>query len=274
MKLINKIKNIPKRLAKVLTKRQSNIHKAINYEISSLTIYEKLLYLVFYYFVSFIILYIFYKSFVFSLIMSLLVASLLMPFKQKNELLKRKKNLRVQFQDLLSALDVAMRSGENINTAFKSTLDSLLLIYNEKADIIIEVKQILSWLSNNIPLKDALANFAERSNIVEITNFSAVINVIEGKSDKSGDVIKQTQRLISETIEVELEIDTIISDKKNEQTIMLILPVIIVATMNFLGNGFMDALHTTIIGRVVATLALIIFACAYIISTKITNIRV
>ena len=167
-----------------------------------------------------------------------------------------------------------MRSGENINTAFKSALDSLLLIYNEKADIIIEVKQILNYLSNNIPLKDALANFAERSNIIEIINFSAVINVIEGKSDKSGDVIKQTQRLISETIEVELEIDTIISDKKNEQTIMLILPVIIVATMNFLGNGFMDALHTTFIGRVVATLALIIFACAYIISTKITNIRV
>ena len=246
----------------------------ISYNVSCLAVSDKLLYLLLYYIASCIVLYIFYKSISFSLIVSIIVAAFLLPFKIKSEVIKRKKNLRSQFQDLLSALDVAIRSGENINLAFKSALHSLLLIYNDKSDIVIEVKKILDRLANNITLKEALNDFAKRSNVIEIKNFAAVINVIEGKSDKSGEVIKQTHSLISDTIEIELEIDTVISDKKNEQTIMLILPVVLVAVLNFLGNGFMDALHTTLVGRLVATIALIIFVSAYFISTKITNIRV
>ena len=91
MKVINKIKNYPQKIITGLSYKQSKKYKGINYEISSLTVYEKLLYLVLYYLVSFIVLYIFYKNIAFSLIISLLVASLMMPFKQKNELLKRKK---------------------------------------------------------------------------------------------------------------------------------------------------------------------------------------
>ena len=86
--------------------------------------------------------------------------------------------------------------------------------------------------------------------------------------------IWQTQQVISDKMEIEAEIETMITSTKSEQTMMLIMPILIVGCMSLMGEGFMDVLYTTTAGRLVSTLVLVIFAAAFFLSEKLTSIKV
>ena len=84
----------------------------------------------------------------------------------------------------------------------------------------------------------------------------------------------QTNDIIGEKIEVEQEIETGITAAKSETNVMLVMPVIIVVLLSVMGGGFMDALFTTAMGRVAATIALVLFVISFILARKFTDIDV
>lgn len=274
--IVDKLARFAKSLVKkyLPDRRFTSPCSSINYRQSPLSIFQLGAIFSGYFGTCLMAFYIFYRNLAVGAVAALIIACSLMPVKINSSIIRRKKQFRRQFLDLMTALDVAMRAGENINNAFNSALKSLLLIYNEKSDIVIEIKQILMWMENNRPLKESLGNLAKRCQIEEIKSFATVIALIEGKSDKSDEVIRKTHQVIARSIEIEMEIETIIADKKNEQLIMLVLPVIIVGVMTFLGDGFMDTIHTTFIGRLITTSAIVIFILSYALSLKITKIDV
>lgn len=55
---------------------------------------------------------------------------------------------------------------------------------------------------------------------------------------------------------------------------MLVLPVLIVIVMSFLGGGFMDALFTTAMGRIAATIGLACTIVSYILAGRATDVKV
>ena len=55
---------------------------------------------------------------------------------------------------------------------------------------------------------------------------------------------------------------------------MLVMPIVIVVAMSAMGGGLMDALFNTMLGHIVATVALIIFGVSYYIAVKASNIKV
>ena len=52
------------------------------------------------------------------------------------------------------------------------------------------------------------------------------------------------------------------------------LPLVILLAMGYVGSGFMDAIYETSLGRVVATIGLVIFIVSFFMSRKISNIKV
>ena len=55
---------------------------------------------------------------------------------------------------------------------------------------------------------------------------------------------------------------------------MLILPIIIVLAMSFMGGDLLSALFETRTGHLAATIALVLFALSYVISSKLSDIDV
>ena len=84
----------------------------------------------------------------------------------------------------------------------------------------------------------------------------------------------QTNDIIGEKIEVEQEIETGITAAKSETNVMLVMPIVIVIMLSAMGGGFMDALFTTAIGRIAATIALVLFVISFVLAKKFTNIDV
>ncbi len=86
--------------------------------------------------------------------------------------------------------------------------------------------------------------------------------------------MKNCADIISEKIEVEREIDVIISSKRYEQKIINMIPLFILLYVDLTSNGFLDPMYQGFFGRGIMTLCLSLYFIAYCLSIKIMQIEV
>lgn len=222
-----------------------------------------------------IIVYLFYHLIFISGVLGFIAGFFLEKMYADSTVKKRQKILRMQFKDFMEAMSVAVRAGNVEYQAVKSAYKDLQVSYNSKADIIIEVENILlQYEKGGKELKILFQDFADRSDLEDIKSFATIYYVIEGKSDRFGDILTQTQEIIGDKIEIEQEIQTTIIAAQTETNTMLLMPIIIVIALSVMGGSLLNALFTTMSGHIAATIALILFAISYVLAVKSTDIKI
>ena len=222
---------------------------------------------------GFAILFIFYKLIILSLAGGLVFGTVNIFVSAQNAIAKRRYRLRIQFFDLLEAMSVAMRSGNPLLKALESAREDLSLLYSENSDIITELNIIIGRFNNTVPLSELFTDFARRSGLEDIASFASIYATIEGKSSRADEIIRETQQIIADKMEIEMEIDTMMTAAKSEINIMLVLPLIILGSIGYAGAGFMDAIYTTTAGRIVSTCGLFVFIASFIMARKFSSIK-
>ena len=107
---------------------------------------------------------------------------------------------------------------------------------------------IIKKFYNAIPLSESFADFARRSGLEDVASFASIYATIEGKSSRADEIVRETQQIIADKMEIEMEIDTLMTAAKSEVNIML--------------------------GRVVATGGLIVFIISFIMARKFSNVEI
>jgi tight adherence protein B len=186
---------------------------------------------------------------------------------------KRKSKLRIQFYELLEAMSVSMRAGNPVLKSLESARDDLSLIYPTDSDIVVELEIIIGKFNNAVPLSKAFLDLAKRSGLEDIKSFASIYATIEGKSSKANEIVRETQQIIADKMEIEMEIDTLMTAAKSEVNIMLFMPLVILGVIGYAGAGFMDAIYTTAAGRIVSTGGLLIFITSFIMARKLSNVK-
>lgn len=186
---------------------------------------------------------------------------------------KRRQKLRIQFFDLLEAMSVSMRAGSPPLKALQSAREDLSLIYVQDSDIITELDIIIGKFNNAVPLSAAFSDLAERSGLEDIASFASVYATIEGRSSRADEIVRETQQIIADKMEIEMEIDTLMTAAKSEVNIMLFMPLVILGVIGYAGAGFMDAIYTSTMGRIVATGGLIVFIISFIMARKFSSVK-
>lgn len=222
---------------------------------------------------GFAVLFIFYQILVLGLAGGLAVGIVNIFMSAQGAIKKRMMKLRMEFFDMLEAMSVAMRAGNPMLKALMSAREDLIMIYPESSDIIIEMDLIISRFHNAVPLSEAFADFAERSGLEDVESFASIYATIEGKSSRADEIIRETQQIIADKMAIEMEIETMMTSAKSEANIMQFMPLVILLIISLAGAGFMDALYTTPVGRIVATFGLIIFCISFLLSRKFSNIK-
>lgn len=221
------------------------------------------------------VVWLFYRSILPAVIMGFIGGYVVEKMYAQHTVEKRQRELRLQFKEFLESMSVAAGAGNVEVQAIRSALKDLKIAYNENADIVREVENILlQYEKGGKKLKDLFQDFANRSGLEDIQSFATIYAVIEGKSDRFGDILIQTQEIIGDKIEIEQEIQTVITSAKSETNMMIVMPIIIVIAMSGMGEGLMDSLFTTAVGHFAATISLIIFTASYIYALKVSNIKV
>lgn len=249
-----------------------------DYTVSRCTVWDHILAFLVGFAAGFLVLFIFYKIILLSILGGAVTGVVNIFAAEQRTLQKRIRHLRTQFFDLLEAMSVAMRAGNPVLKALESARDDLLLIHGEGSDIITELDIILSRFHNAIPLSQSFADLARRSGLEDIQSFASVYATIEGKSSRADEIIRETQTVIADKMEIEMEIDmeidTLMAAAKNEVNIMLFMPLVILLVIGYAGAGFMDAIYTEPVGRLVATGGLIVFLISYCLARKFSSVKI
>lgn len=223
---------------------------------------------------GFVVLFIFYKVIPLAALGGAITGTVYIFVAEQAAIQKRLKKLRVQFYDLLEAMSVAMRAGNPVLKALESAREDLTLIYPGNSDILVELDVIIKKFYNAIPLSESFADFARRSGLEDVASFASIYATIEGKSSRADEIVRETQQIIADKMEIEMEIDTLMTAAKSEVNIMLFMPLVILAVIGYAGAGFMDAIYTEPLGRVVATGGLIVFIISFIMARKFSNVEI
>lgn len=185
---------------------------------------------------------------------------------------KRNKQMRMQFRDLLESLATSYSSGLNTTQAFKEAYSDMETIYGPESDICREVDIICMGLDSNINVDRLLLDWANRCEVDDIKSFAEVFEVcIRQKSDLRR-IVSQTRDIINDKVDVEMEIETILSGGKNELNMMIVMPLIIVMILRNMGGSLLSDNSPSNILLKLGCLGM--FVGAYLIGLKITRIKI
>lgn len=183
---------------------------------------------------------------------------------------KRANDLRIQFRDMLESLSNSFTVGKNASGAFRGAYDDMLVEHGHKAIITRELALLNAAHSNQgYEIVELLDDFADRSGSDDIRSFAGVFRVCTELAGDVGKVVRETRDMINDKIEVELEIQTMVTGEKNQLRILAIMPVLMAVLLRLMNLGSSGTLVT-----VVKFIALFIFVFAYWLGTKITDIKV
>lgn len=224
--------------------------------------------------VGFAIFYLFYKILILSIIGGVIFGFVNIYINQEKMIAKRKISLRGQFFDLLEAMSVSMRAGNPPIKALESAKNDLSMIYPSTKDIMVEIDLIIGNFKNAILLSKSFADLAQRSGIEDIATFASIYETIEGKSSRADEIVREVQEIIADKASVEMEIETLMTASKGEMSVMFMMPLLILFLMGNMGGGFLDGIYQPGLGRVVATIGLIIYVICYFIGKKISDMNV
>lgn len=185
---------------------------------------------------------------------------------------KRQKKLYYDFKDALSSLSASLRAGYSVENAFRETEKNLRKLQGE-SDLVKELAYINAGISLNRPPEKLFADFAGRSGLEDIENFSSVFLSLRTTGGSMADTIRETASYLEGKIEVEREIDSAIAAKKFEYRLMILMPAFIILYMQLTSPGYLTVLYNSFLGFAVMLACLTGYGAAVCAGAGIVDIK-
>lgn len=195
------------------------------------------------------------------------------PIRTKQIIAKKQSSLKTQFRDMLESLTTSLGAGKNVTDSFKTIYDDLKVQYEEDAYILKELEIIISGMANNIDVEDILEDFGRRSGIGDIESFANVFRICYRKGGNIKDTIRSTHEILSDKMEIAEDIETVVTGSKNEQNIMVVMPIMLIGMIKLMSEDFADN-FTTPTGIISTTIAIGMFVASYFIGKAVLDIKV
>lgn len=206
-------------------------------------------------------------------IVGIVAGKMFIPVRTKALIEKQQKEISHQFRDMLDSLTTSLGSGKNISDSFISVYSDLKIQYDSDAFILKELEVIISGIHNNIAIEDVLDDFGKRSGNEDIKSFANVFRISYRKGGNIKDIIRNTQEILSDKMNIAEDIETLVASNKTEQNIMVVMPIILVGTIKLMSPEF-AANFVTSAGLASTTVGLITFVIAYFVGKQILNIEI
>lgn len=246
----------------------------IDYETYFMSRNEKLLYIFIAAMVVYIVGFVFYRNHIISIL--LMPLAFLYPRIRKRQIIdKRKNDLIIQFKEALYALSTSLSAGKSIEMAFKDALRDLAILYPDpNTHIIKEFQYIVRRLKMNEIIEDVLEDFAVRTHLEDVSSFVDVFVTCKRTGGNIVEIIKSTSNVIAEKIHIKQDIETMLAQKKFEQRLLNIIPILLILILSNSAKDYMQPVFTTILGRTMMTISIVLLGVSYFISKKIMDIEV
>lgn len=215
----------------------------------------------------------FFDSLIPCIFMSPGVAVLLRKLSERKRK-RRQTKLLMEFRELLLSLAANMSAGYSLERAFYQSYRELAGVYGESGYITGELLTIVRGIEMSESVEKLVDDFALRTGMDDIREFAHVTGVAKVCGGNMIRMMKKMAENIGSRMEVENEIDTMVTSKRFEQNIMSAMPFGIVLYMRVCNPGYMDILYGNAVGAAFMTACLVVVALTVLWGRKIVDITV
>ncbi len=182
---------------------------------------------------------------------------------------RENKELLIQFKECIQAVAASMRAGYAVENAFIDSIADIRSMFGEGSAMEGELQLLRQGLSNNVTLELLLQEMGQRSGLEEMQEFAEVFAIAKRSGGSIPATIDGASISISRRLEVEEEMETLLSARKLEQRVMNAMPFLIAGYVEISNPGYFDRLYGNLTGVVLMTVCLGIYLAAYALSERI-----
>ena len=207
-----------------------------------------------------------------------ILALLAVPLEKKWRQIRaiaRRKELSIQFKDMLFSLSASFQSGRHMKEAIEEARVNMLEIYPAIAPINVELELMSRRMgAGGESDREVLFDFARRSGSEDARNFADVYYTCLTTGGDLCGIVNRTAEIILEKMTIKREIDTLMAQKKYEAKLLTVVPFMILLYLRFSSPAYLELLYTTVLGICVMAAALGAIAISFFWSDKIMSIEV
>lgn len=192
-------------------------------------------------------------------------------FIQENE---KKRKISREFQSFIEILVTELEAGYALENAFEEGRKELCILYGENCYMAEALKRIRRRLAVNEAWEKVLGELSQGVQMEEIDEF---IWIVAFAKRSGGNYVEMIRRSVAQLVcrmETEEEISTVIARKRLEQRLMCMAPMGLLLYLNLMSSEYIGILYTSVIGRIVMSICLVIYAIAFFLGERVMNIEV
>lgn len=177
--------------------------------------------------------------------------------------------LTLQFKECILSVAASLRAGYAIENAFLECRSDMELLFGKESRIYRELESIRRGLIINITLEEQLYDLAGRSGCEEIGQFATVFSIAKRGGGNLPEIISSSAELIGQKLDAGQEMQTMLSGRRMEQSIMKLVPFGVLGYIGLSYPGYFDMLYNNWQGAAIMTGCLAIYLAAYVMGEKI-----
>lgn len=212
---------------------------------------------------------------------SLIACILMMPIfyifeKKKRQTGKERQDAMMQEQ-FLSAIQIvssSLQAGISMEKAWIEAEKELKILYGSNALFYLELVEINHSTNLNVPIEKLFLQFAGRTDLEDMIWFAEILTYGKRSGGNWRKIIASCVYRMCEKQEAKKQIEIMVAEKKLEQRIMNIIPLGILAFLQFSSWDYMNVMYHNPVGVLCMTVVLIGYVLAIFLSEKILSIRV
>ena len=222
---------------------------------------------------SIILAYAFYSSPI-ALIIAVPFVPAFVLFRMREKTAHDKRLLRNDFREVLTSLQISLRAGYAIEHAFRECERYIKSTLGDAHPLSLGILRLNRAVETNIPVEEALLAFGRSCDLEEIEDLSIVLSLQKRLGGDIASTLTEAAVLIDGKIDVEREIEEAIAARRYEQRLMSVMPLAIILYMKWTAPEFISPLYGNVIGILVMSGCLMVYAFAFALGVHIVNIEV
>ena len=187
---------------------------------------------------------------------------------------KRKELFINQFRDLLYSLSASIASGRHMSEALIDARNNLVLLYPDDSPMIAELDYAkIKMNSVNESVSVILSDMGLRSGIRDVITFADIYSVAVTTGADLIKVIGTTSQILIDKLTITRDMESYVAQKKFEGRVIASLSPIMILFLNIVSPGYLDPLYSSVNGRLIMALSLMLTTAGFIMADKIMDVK-
>ncbi len=224
--------------------------------------------------VGLIIGWIFYDNLKYGIVIGFALFTLEAEYK-KYLLSQRNKELLLQFKDFLYSLSSSVATGRSIRQGIIESYEFWQNTYKKDDYILVELKSFIDRMEkSNVEDISLLEDFGERTGLEDIKDMAMMCRVCKKTGGNLPKALTKCSDIISDKISLEMELKTIMTQKRFEGYIIALAPILLMLLMKIVTPTYLEPLTSTSTGQLLSTFSLSLIVFAWLVIERVNRIEI